>query len=373
MRLSSFHTKLCADSVETCPQNRHIFVVANYELLPSRKKVGAIVTCMFTGENSRSTLAATDGDACPSTSELAIGSLQDVRVLHTDTDFPAVLDTSWQRGEELSSMLAIAGADGKLYFESWNNDFEFSSSSSEQKLLIRKDALDVSKDLCLAVDWSILNQTLLATSLSSGELATIHFSNEGSKVLRIWKAHQYEAWTCCFSKKDPNLLYSGSDDTNFCAWDIRDDRQVLKKEGVHEAGVTAMECHPSDENLLVTGSYDAKVRLWDTRMMNRPTNDIDLGGGIWRLKWHPEKTARLLVAAMRGGFHICELNDKSELRVLNTYREHGKLPRDANESQISSDEILAYGADWGPLSDQHDVVYSCSFYDKEVHVWSYNS
>ena len=46
----------------------------------------------------------------------------------------------------------------------------------------------------------------------------------------------------------------------------------------HSAGVCIVSGHPLQQHLLVTGSYDDHVRLWDSRNLQRPLVLHEVGG-----------------------------------------------------------------------------------------------
>eukprot|EP00957_Ditylum_brightwellii_P061714 4682901-Ditylum_brightwellii.AAC.1 len=84
-------------------------------------------------------------------------------------------------------------------------------------------------------------------------------------------------------------------------------------------GVTSISYHPNLEYVFASGSYDEIVRLWDIRYLSsfssgnkkkkQPLASVNVGGGVWRLKWHPSKDNVLLVAAMHGGCRIVNVSD----------------------------------------------------------------
>ena len=229
--------------------------------------------------------------------------------------------------------------------------------------------------LALSLDWSNrLHSTStpnLITSYSNGHLCLQSLTPTGLMPLSHWRAHDLEVWIGAFDAHNPSLVYSGSDDGIFKTWDTRTPSptspssspstsspvQVMRSK-VHEAGVTTFESHPTRPYSFVTGSYDEKVRLWDTRMGTQNSKailqEINVGGGIWRLKWHPKRMDTLLVAAMYGGVIVLDL--KKENPLVQSYQEH---------------RSIAYGADWSfdPQFESTPLIGSCSFYDHSFHLY----
>lgn len=106
-------------------------------------------------------------------------------------------------------------------------------------------------------------------------------------------------------------------------------------------------------------SYDGNVRLFDKRQPRSPLSTYDVGGGVWRVRWHPTDPQKLLTACMHDGFKVLEVNEGGTecTNTLTRFDEHGK-------------DALAYGVDWcSPQEDGGDLIASCSFYDHQLRTW----
>jgi diphthine methyl ester acylhydrolase len=125
-------------------------------------------------------------------------------------------------------------------------------------------------------------------------------------------------------------------------------------------------CHEctthSELTIFSLSSYDNKVKLFDTRSSFIPLTEIDVGGGAWRVKWHPCSTRRndLLVACMHDGFKVISF-------TLDHDNVHGEILK-----RFDAHESIAYGADWSfsPSEDDETLIATCSFYDHKLHLWS---
>lgn len=80
---------------------------------------------------------------------------------------------------------------------------------------------------------------------------------------------------------------------------------------------------------------------------------INLHGGVWRLKWHPRRGSVAAVALMQSGFAVLAMDSVGQLEPLLDYPDQ---------------KVLGYGVDWCTASST-DIVASCSFYDRSLHLW----
>jgi diphthamide biosynthesis protein 7 len=232
--------------------------------------------------------------------------------------------------------------------------------------------------LVLALAWHPTNPTVMAVSLSDGNIVVLQRESgildhqDTEDFSTCWsQAHSLEAWTISFnpyaSQGDAFILYTGGDDSNLkettCL--IENGECSLKptwtNQKIHGAGVTAIL--PIDKDTMLTGSYDDNIRVLSLAT-GRPKVlvELNLDGGVWRLKRLDSKdhtTFYVLASCMYAGCTILRIS-KSEgqykIEVLAKFKEH-KSMNYASEAFIS---------------DQGINVVSTSFYDKLICLWTFD-
>ncbi len=260
-----------------------------------------------TGEVMIRELGAFDGDASGS----SIG---------------AVFEARWSAREGDDERCAFVDADGFLTLARAEETYGEGGGANARGITFH--ALDKvhcgggGLGMATCLDWRA--DGTLAVSAADGSFRVVREETSSVEVVdAIEGAHDLEMWAVAFDLARADVLYTGADD---CAF---------------------------KDTIVATGSYDDHVRLWDVRALKSPVSELNVGGGVWRCRWHPTRRA-LACAAMGGGAALVDANDNA-LRLDYTYAEHGSI---------------VYGADWMRVNDEKEVLVTCSFYDKMVRCWS---
>ncbi|XP_054715891.1 mitotic checkpoint protein BUB3-like [Uloborus diversus] len=100
------------------------------------------------------------------------------------------------------------------------------------------------------------NQFLLTSSWDS----TVRLYDVSNNTMRLKYTHEAPVLDCCF--QDAVRCCIGGLDGNVKMYDLNSDSEAII--GKHNAGVKCIEYYP-EGNVVVTGSWDKQVKLWDTR------------------------------------------------------------------------------------------------------------
>jgi hypothetical protein len=342
-----------------------------------------------------------------------------------------VLDGKWcpsphcpQHAVAFQNYYATARASGEItihrIFAANQND-DSAGSPFQAAFVGRTEILSTTDQerpgLCLALAW---DQTLESTNASPLDTRIISSYSDGNAAIHriqqasssaeepnakldislenCWPAHKMftapaEVWCCAFVPDNfnnnvgerTNTVATGGDEGSWKLWDLRFgfSRPIYHNPDDFEAGVTVLSPHPRRPHLLMVGSYDETIALYDVRYVSSNSKPKALfhsdaiGGGIWRGKWHPKDDNRMLIAAMHGGCRVVRFAD--HLIAPNTVADKDECATMHAQQIFTKHKSMAYGADWlvhdsskERDGDHHTIIEtaaSCSFYDQAMYLW----
>lgn len=223
---------------------------------------------------------------------------------------------------------------------------------------------------------------LVASSDSKGVITMTAATNSNPNstidhtVVDQRQIHSCEAWAVHVVHSPASvhpLVLSGGDDGLFAAFTMNDPQPLWRQRKAHDAvGVTCISAQPRAQQWHVwTGGYDDCIRVWDLRNMKRSVCETSVGGGVWRIRFHPDNPSLVLVAAMYDGFKVLRHDDgQAADGAPQVVAEYGK--------QSGEHSSIAYGAEWVPALDEtidpsttRYAAVTASFYDKAVRLWTF--
>ncbi|KAJ2078330.1 hypothetical protein H4R24_004548 [Coemansia sp. RSA 988] len=358
--LASFDTEYCADSLEFCPYgNTQQFLVGTYQLLtPDNEdsaQAGEVDQEIAKPSDSRRIGRVYVCEAVEDEEEQTFHIVERQRIQTS-----AVFDIKWSYQPVFGKQLAgVATADGLLTI--YANDGRSDLDQLAPVCATKEPTSD--RSMCCSLDWSNRldsgDSPSIVTSHSDGNLQLLEVTESAISIESQWQAHDLEAWIAAFDYSNPAVIYSGGDDARLKGWDQRiglSSNTSIFNLGRHQAGVCSIQSSLHRQHILATGSYDEHVFIWDKRSMRTPLAEHNVGGGVWRLKWHPEDPSALLVSAMYNGAHILDVS-QNDIRFAASFMDHTSI---------------TYGADWCQSRDDPSsgwLAATCSFYDHIVHLW----
>ncbi|XP_059482347.1 uncharacterized protein LOC132200700 [Neocloeon triangulifer] len=311
MDVVTIDTVLNADCVAWCPRpdRQNLLLCSTYQLV-DQKRTGSL---------------------------LLFETAPEVHLIQTVLNLSGIFDFKWSPAGQDLVMVAAVDSEGQIHL------FKL---DIETNLLHLVSALKISDAFALYVDWL---DSKLAVSFADGTVSIFEINSDGLNCVQNYKNHSLEAWTTVFDVNEPEILYSGGDDSVMILYDTKSEC-VISKNRYHTAGVTHfMTCKQHPYNF-ISGSYDELICLWDKRQTRRPVKELGLGGGVWRIQSEiGVPTPKLAVACMFKGFLFLELNSEGFI-IDNRFR--------------NEEGCLAYGVGLA----QDNRVAMCTFYDHLLNV-----
>ncbi|KAK3627765.1 hypothetical protein LTR56_018998 [Elasticomyces elasticus] len=293
----------------------------------------------------------------------------------------AILDAQWSPHSSMhGEVLAVATSTGRLML------YELQSNDGSMKLASRcSEQVCEASTLVLSLAWHPSQANVVGVTLSDGRVCLCECTGSeqwapGTAIsVSAVHEHSLEAWTLAFASYDSDTaVLSGGDDLVLQLSTLDDHDAVTHRwqdRKAHEAGVTAIV--PLSSDLVLTGSYDDHLRLLSAPLAGRRQvlADVNLDGGVWRLKTLggscapaspalSEGTRSLIILAscMHAGTRVVKLSrgrdDVWQFEVLAQFEEH---------------KSMNYGSDFQPSESTLKSIVSTSFYDRLLCLWKFET
>ncbi|XP_039496709.1 U3 small nucleolar RNA-associated protein 15 homolog [Drosophila santomea] len=184
------------------------------------------------------------------------------------------------------------------------------------------------------------------------------FDTTSRNILRLFKGHTAPVHRTFFTA-DKLQLASFGDDRSVRLWDVANEKVVQTYEDTHTDYIRAGAMHPQAGHMFVSGGYDGKINLYDTRAEKAVQHTLDHGAPVESMLFLPNGS--IFVSA--GGSQVRIWDLISGCRLLTMMSQHHKT---VTCLRLGSDgkRLLSGGL------DRHVKIYDVSTY-KTVHTLTY--
>ncbi|TPX63124.1 hypothetical protein SpCBS45565_g06839 [Spizellomyces sp. 'palustris'] len=160
--------------------------------------------------------------------------------------------------------------------------------------------------------------------------------------------------------RSATVITAATDEGSLNCIDIRMGRSSASSliTGAHRGYVTALQCHPMTEYLVLSGSDDCTVRIWDMRGKHTPVKQFTHDDKVTGVEWCPHLQDIFLSSSTDGTVMI---HHKEKLQVVQRHVLHG---------------APVIGASWNPDPNFEGTIASLSPAQDDrpgsIHVWRGN-
>ncbi|EMG47113.1 hypothetical protein G210_2613 [Candida maltosa Xu316] len=208
-----------------------------------------------------------------------------------------------------------------IEFNPTTNDFAISSStkiqifSSKTRQVIK--TFSRFKDVVYGCNYRYDGKLLVASDASG--LVSIYDSYQPRNLLVSLTPSSYPTHVAKFHPTIGNQLITGSDDRILRVYDISQTSKgpILAFDDTHHGDyIRSVNFVPNDPNLIITGCYDGKVRIWDTRDPSKVVTEFNQENPVEDILAISSNT---LVSSGGPYVKIWDLNRMDQIHQLNNF------------------------------------------------------
>lgn len=136
--------------------------------------------------------------------------------------------------------------------------------------------------------------------------------------IRTWQGHDSVVEDVDCHKHHPHLFGSVGDDSKLLIWDSRNSSNSPAHEALqaHNGDINCLSFNPFSEFLLATGGSDKVVNLWDIRNLSTKVHSFEgHNAGVYQVNWAPFNETILGSSSADRRLHIWDLSRIGEEQV----------------------------------------------------------
>lgn len=144
------------------------------------------------------------------------------------------------------------------------------------------------------------------------------FDIKSRAILKTWREHKQPVWVTEWHPSELTSLMSASDDRTVRIWDLPSDTSVNTFYG-HQDYVRSGTFLPGQgQNIMVTGSYDQTVRIWDPRVQGKSVMTFKHAAAVEAVL--PLSSGTTVLAAAESQVSILDLVAAKPLNILKNHQ-----------------------------------------------------
>ena len=144
------------------------------------------------------------------------------------------------------------------------------------------------------------------------------FDVSSRAILKTWKEHKLPVWVTKFSPTETTTLMSASDDRTLRMWDLPSQESTVTFVGHQDYVRSGNLMSLQASGLVVSGSYDQTVKLWDPRAPSRAIMTFNHGAPVEAVLPMPSGTT--ILAAADNRISVLDIVAGRPLNVLQNHQ-----------------------------------------------------
>ncbi|XP_064455618.1 GATOR2 complex protein WDR24-like isoform X2 [Ornithodoros turicata] len=203
-----------------------------------------------------------------------------------------------------ASQVAVAGRNVFKVFDITNDEF------------VERMNLRVGKNLnlnfsCSDVAWNSVDDHILATAATNGAVVTWNLNKSSrSKQDMVFQDHKRTVNKVCFHPTEPNILLSGSQDGTMKIFDIRK-REAAATFLSSSESVRDVQFCPHNSITFVAVQENGNVQIWDLRRTDKCERQFTAHSGpVFTCDWHPEERKLLATGSRDKTIKVWDISAK---------------------------------------------------------------